>query len=154
MPYLFVGIPVGNSNHRGSRDAVVDEIEEHPVGMERHVDDEIGGRGVETGGGRTVAASLNAMTGRAGLGVDSVSYGERFRVRCNGLRSPDVADSPNCVVKTTPAPIMNTTRPGVMTVSPRREYQPPRGMPTARTRTPARRVPRRRADGPSPPKGR
>ena len=80
MPYLFVGVPAGESHHRGARDAVVDEFEEHPVGMERHVDDEIGGRWIETGGGSTVAASLNAVTGGAGLGVDTVAYGERFRV--------------------------------------------------------------------------
>ena len=80
MPDLLVGIPAGEADHRGARNAVADEFEEDPVGMERHVNDEIGGRRVETGSSGAVASSLNAVTGGAGLGVDTVAYGERLRV--------------------------------------------------------------------------
>ena len=80
MPDLVVGIRIGEADHARPCDAVAYEFEERLVGMERHVDDEIGRRGVETGSRGTVAPSLSAVTGGTSLGVDPAAYGERLRV--------------------------------------------------------------------------
>ena len=86
MPDLLVGVASGQSYHRGTGDAFADEVEEDPVGMERHVDDQIGGGRIKTSAGGSVSPALRAVTGGAGLDVDSLSDGERFGI--GGERVP------------------------------------------------------------------